>query len=74
MKETHTHREAATESLCLCVELGGSEGGGRDMTTRLEICVCEKQLDREKDRNKEVTTKRHVCGGVGGSLREREKK
>ena len=34
---------------------------------RLEVCVCEKQLNGEKDRNKEVTK---ICVCV--CVRERE--
>lgn len=31
------------------------------MTTRLEVCVCDKQLSGEKDRDKEVTRGLCLC-------------
>lgn len=64
MKEAQRARHSP-EGLHLCAELGGVRGG-RELAPRLQIRVGEKELDMEKDGNREVTKWLCVC------VRERE--
>ena len=70
VNERDTECEKQLLKAYICVQsLEGQREEAERWTMRLEVCVCEKQLNGEKDRNKEVTK---ICVCVCVCVRERE--
>lgn len=64
VNERDTEREKQLLKARVCVQSWGAQREEAEMTTGLEVCVCEKQLEEEKDGNQEVTQRLCVCVSV----------